>query len=173
MLPEKLSNELCSLRPLEESLCYSAVFEIDHDNQVAKRWFGRTVIYSDHRFSYEDAQVVLETGQGPFAEELKKLNKIAKAIRKKRFKDGAITFETDELQFLVDEMGQTLEIFVKERKDAHLLIEDFMLLANREVATLMANKSKSREIPFHTGSTTFRIRTDCLIFNVSPANLDL
>ena len=148
MLPEKLSNELCSLRPLEESLCYAAVFEIDQDNQVIKRWFGRTVIYSDHRFSYEDAQVVLETGEGPFATELKKLNKIAKAIRKKRFKDGAITFETDELQFKVDELGQTLEIFVKERKDAHLLIEDFMLLANREVATLMAQKSKSQEIPF-------------------------
>lgn len=148
MLPEKLSNELCSLRPLEESLCYSAVFEIDPDHHVVKRWFGRTVIYSDHRFSYEDAQVVLETGEGPFATELKKLNKIAKAIRKKRFKDGAITFETDELQFKVDELGQTLEIFVKERKDAHLLIEDFMLLANREVATLMAQKSKAKEIPF-------------------------
>jgi len=148
MLPEKLSNELCSLRPLEESLCYSAVFEIDSDHHVVSRWFGRTVIFSDHRFSYEDAQVVLENGEGPFAAELKKLNKIAKAIRKKRFKDGAITFETDELQFIVDELGQTLEIFVKERKDAHLLIEDFMLLANREVATLMAQKSKAKEIPF-------------------------
>lgn len=148
MLPEKLSNELCSLRPHEESLCYSAVFEIDQDNKVITRWFGRTIIYSDHRFSYEDAQVVLESGEGPFAMELKKLNKIAKALRKKRFKDGAITFETDELQFKVDEFGETLEIFVKERKDAHLLIEDFMLLANREVATLMAQKSKEREIPF-------------------------
>ncbi|HZV69601.1 MAG TPA: ribonuclease R [Saprospiraceae bacterium] len=148
MLPEKLSNELCSLRPLEESLCYSAVFEIDPDHHVVNRWFGRTIIYSDHRFSYEDAQVGLETGEGPFAEELKKLNKISKSIRKKRLKDGAITFETDELQFKVDEFGQTLEIFVKERKDAHLLIEDFMLLANREVATLMAQKSKSQEIPF-------------------------
>jgi ribonuclease R len=148
MLPEKLSNELCSLRPLEESLCYSAVFEIDTDNRVVERWFGRTVIYSDHRFSYEDAQEVMDSGEGPFAEELKKLNKIARALRKKRFRDGAITFETDELQFKVDELGQTLEIFVKERKEAHLLIEDFMLLANREVATLMAQKSKVKEIPF-------------------------
>ena len=148
MLPEKLSNELCSLRPNEESLCYSAVFEIDNDNKIVSRWFGRTIIFSDHRFSYEDAQVVLEGGEGPFAAELKKLNKIAKALRKKRFRDGAITFETDELQFKVDELGETLEIFVKERKDAHLLIEDFMLLANREVATLIANKSKEREIPF-------------------------
>jgi len=148
MLPEKLSNELCSLRPLEESLCYSAVFEIDKDHKVVSRWFGRTVIYSDHRFSYEDAQEVLDSGEGHFAEELKQLNKIALALRKKRFKDGAITFETDELQFKVDELGQTLEIFVKERKEAHLLIEDFMLLANREVATMIAQKGKSQEIPF-------------------------
>lgn len=148
MLPEKLSNELCSLRPNEESLCYSAVFEIDKDHKVVKRWFGRTIIFSDHRFSYEDAQTGLETGEGPFVTELKKLDKIAKGLRKKRFKDGAITFETDELQFKVDEMGETLEIFVKERKDAHLLIEDFMLLANREVATLIAQQSKTREIPF-------------------------
>ncbi len=148
MLPEKLSNELCSLRPHEESLCYSAVFEIDSNDKVVDRWFGRTIIYSDHRFSYEDAQVVLEGGEGPFPDELKKLNKIAKALRKKRYKDGAITFETDELQFKVDEFGQTLEIFVKERFDAHLLIEEFMLLANREVATLIAKKGKSMEIPF-------------------------
>lgn len=148
MLPEKLSNELCSLRPNEESLCYSAVFEIDSDNNVVDRWFGRTIIFSDHRFSYEEAQEVLETGEGPFASELKKLNRIAKGLRKKRFRDGAITFETDELQFKVDEMGETLEIFVKERKDAHLLIEDFMLLANREVATFISRKGKTKEIPF-------------------------
>ena len=148
MLPEKLSNELCSLRPHEESLCYSAVFEIDAHHKVIDRWFGRTIIYSDHRFSYEDAQEVMDTGQGPFAEELKTLNAIARSLRKRRFKDGAITFETDELQFKVDELGQTLEIFVKERKEAHLLIEDFMLLANREVATYIAQKGKSQEIPF-------------------------
>src|SRR4029078_44028 len=112
------------------------------------RWFGRTVIYSDHRFSYEDAQEVMDRGEGPFLEELNKLNKIARSLRKKRFKDGAITFETDELQFKVDELGQTLEIFVKERKEAHLLMEDCMVLANREVATLMAKKSKTQEIPF-------------------------
>lgn len=148
MLPEKLSNELCSLRPLEESLCYAAIFEINEDYKVVNRWFGRTVIYSDHRFSYEDAQVVMDTGEGPYAYELKKLDKIAKALRKKRIRDGAIMFETDELQFKVDEFGQTLEIFVKERKDAHLLIEEFMLLANREVATLISEKGKAKEIPF-------------------------
>ena len=105
MLPEKLSNELCSLRPHEESLCYSAVFEIDDDHKVVDRWFGRTVIYSDHRFSYEAAQEVMDTGVGEYVEELNKLNKIARSLRKKRFRDGAITFETDELQFKVDEFG--------------------------------------------------------------------
>lgn len=148
MLPEKLSNELCSLRPLEESLCYAAVFELDTHHKVVDRWFGRTIIYSDHRFSYEEAQEVIDSGVGPFADELKTLNTIVRSLRKKRFKDGAITFETDELQFKVDELGQTLEIFVKERKEAHLLIEDFMLLANREVATLIAKKGKGQEIPF-------------------------
>lgn len=148
MLPEKLSNELCSLRPQEESLCYAAVFEFDENYKVVNRWFGRTVIFSDHRFSYEDAQEVLESGEGPFARELKTLNKIAKAMRKERFKNGAIAFETDELQFKVDELGQTLEIFVKERKDAHMLVEDFMLLANKEVATYIAKKGKGQEIPF-------------------------
>ncbi len=148
MLPEKLSNELCSLRPLEESLCYSAVFEFDEKHQIVNRWFGRTVIFSDHRFSYEGAQEVMDAGEGQFADELNTLTKIARTLRKKKYKDGAITFETDELQFKVDELGQTLEIFVKERMEVHLLIEDFMLLANREVATLMHQKGKSQEIPF-------------------------
>ncbi len=148
MLPEKLSNELCSLRPLEESLCYSAVFEFDTDHKIVNRWFGRTIIFSDHRFSYEGAQEVMDAGEGQFVDELDTLTKIARSLRKKKYKDGAITFETDELQFKVDEMGQTLEIFVKERLEVHLLIEDFMLLANREVATLMFEKGKSQEIPF-------------------------
>ena len=124
------------------------------------RWFGRTVIYSDHRFSYEDAQEVMDTGVGPFVEELKTLNKIARSLRKKRFKDGAITFETDELQFKVDELGQTLEIFVKERKEAHLLIEDFMLLANREVARSLHRKVSHKKFHFHTVCMMCLIRTD-------------
>jgi ribonuclease R len=148
MLPEKLSNELCSLRPHEESLCYSAVFELDSDNKVVDRWFGRTIIYSDHRFSYEAAQEVMDSGEGQYLDELNRLNKIARALRKRRVREGAIMFETDELQFKVDELGQTLEIFVKERKEAHLLIEEFMLLANREVATYISKKGKSGEIPF-------------------------
>jgi ribonuclease R len=98
MLPEKLSNELCSLRPKEESLCYSAVFELDPEFQIVDRWFGRTVIFSDHRFSYEEAQDVMDAGEGLFVDELKQLNKIAKLYRKRRFRKGAINFETDELQ---------------------------------------------------------------------------
>ncbi len=148
MLPEKLSNELCSLRPLEESLCYSAVFEFDPNHKIVNRWFGRTIIFSDHRFSYEGAQEVMDAGEGQFVDELNTLTKIARTLRKQKYKNGAITFETDELQFKVDELGQTLEIFVKERLEVHLLIEDFMLLANREVATLMHEKGKSQEIPF-------------------------
>jgi len=148
MLPEKISNELCSLRPLEESLCFSAVFEIDDDHKVVDRWFGRTVIFSDHRFAYEEAQEVMDSGEGQYLKELNALNAIARSMRKKRFKTGAINFETDELQFKVDELGETLEIFVKERKEAHLLIEEFMLLANREVATYIAKKDKGAEIPF-------------------------
>src|SRR5690606_12810801 len=145
---EKISNELCSLRPREESLCFSAVFEIDSEHKVVGRWFGRTVIFSDHRFAYEEAQEVMDSGEGPYYEELTILNEIARALRKQRFKAGAINFETDELQFKVDELGETLEIFVKERKEAHLLIEEFMLLANREVATYIAKKDKGQEIPF-------------------------
>lgn len=148
MLPEKISNELCSLRPREESLCFSAVFEIDADHKLVDRWFGRTVIFSDHRFAYEEAQEVMDAGEGPYWQELTVLNAIARSLRKQRFKAGAINFETDELQFKVDELGETLEIFVKERKEAHLLIEEFMLLANREVATFIAKKGKGQEVPF-------------------------
>lgn len=148
MLPEKLSNELCSLRPHEESLCYAAIIEFDPDYKLVDKWFGRTVIYSDHRFAYEEAQEVMDAKAGPYVDELLLLNDIAKTYRKRRFKSGAINFETDELQFRMDESGETLEIFVKERKEAHMLIEEFMLLANREVATFIAKKGKSQEIPF-------------------------
>lgn len=148
MLPEKLSNELCSLRPNEDSLCFSAIFEIDENNHVIKRWFGKTIIHSDHRFSYEMAQGVLDKGSGPFLEELKHLNKIATAFRKRRMKNGSLMFETDEVRFQLDEHGVPIEIFVKERGESHLLIEDLMLLANREVATYMAKKGKGQEVPF-------------------------
>lgn len=150
MLPEKLSNELCSLRPNEDKLTFSAVFTFDKDEKIVERWFGKTVIHSDRRFSYEEAQEVLDTVEGDFAAELKVLNKIAHKLRKERFKKGAINFESEEVRFRLDENGVPIEVFTKERKDAHMLIEDFMLLANREVATYIANKgtAEEAEIPF-------------------------
>ena len=146
MLPEKLSNNLCSLRPNEDRLCFSAVFTFSPDEQVIKRWFGKTIIHSDRRFTYEEAQEVLENGTGELAEELMKLDSIAKQLRKKKFKKGAIAFETDEVRFRLDTEGRPESIYLKKRKDAHLLVEDFMLLANREVATYIGKHSPI--IPF-------------------------
>ena len=135
MLPEKLSNGLCSLRPNEDKLVFSAVFEMDEDGKVQKEWFGRAIIHSDRRFTYEEAQERLETKTGDFAEELNKLNEIAYKLRDKKFANGAIAFETTEVRFRLDENGKPLEVIPKQRKDAHKLVEDFMLLANKSVAT--------------------------------------
>lgn len=148
MLPERLSNGLCSLRPNEDRLAFSAVFEMSKNYQVKKRWFGRSVIHSDRRFTYNEAQEILDKGEGDFVSELKELNKIAQHLRKQRFKKGAINFETDEVKFKLDENGTPIDVYIKERKDTHLLVEDFMLLANREVATYISNKGKNQEIPF-------------------------
>lgn len=148
MLPEKLSNELCSLRPEEDKLTFSAVFVFDPKNQITQRWFGKTVTHSNRRYTYEEVQDILDGAEGDYSAELKHLNTIATKLRKDRFKKGSINFDTPEVQFRLDANGAPIEAFVKERKDAHLLIEDFMLLANREVATFIHNKGKDREIPF-------------------------
>jgi ribonuclease R len=137
MLPERLSNELCSLRPQEEKLTFAAVFQMDASGRVVHEWFGRTVIYSDHRFSYEGAQEVIESGRGQFAEELGILNDLAIKLRKERFKRGAVNFETTEVKFKLDAKGKPLAVIPKVRKDAHKLIEEFMLLANKAVATFV------------------------------------
>src|SRR5690606_28380293 len=105
MLPEKLSNELCSLRPHEEKLCFSAVFELSPEAEIRNAWFGRTVIYSDRRFTYEEAQEIIETGKGEYAEEILHLDKLAKLMRAERFRRGAIDFDTEEVKFKLDEMG--------------------------------------------------------------------
>ena len=147
MLPEKLSNELCSLRPHEDKLCFSAIFTFNNKSKLISRWFGKTIIHSNRRFTYEEAQEVLETKEGDFAEELLKTNEIAKKLRKQKFKNGAIAFESEEVKFRLDEHGAPIDLYVKERKDAHLLIEDFMLLANKEVSKFVAKKN-SVEIPF-------------------------
>ena len=134
MLPEKLSNELCSLRPHEDKLTFSAVFELDANANVHSEWFGRTIIHSDRRFTYEEAQENIEGGEGDFADELRLLNDLAKKLTAQRFEKGAMSFETVEVKFKLDENGTPIGLFTKERKDAHKLIEEFMLLANRKVA---------------------------------------
>lgn len=145
MLPERLSNGLCSLRPNEDKLCFSAVFELDNEANVIDQWFGRTIIHSDTRFTYEDAQEILENKSGKHAEELLKLNELAYILRDRKFKHGAISFESVEIKFRLDENGKPLGVYAKERKDAHKLIEDFMLLANKKVAEFIAKKGKGKQ----------------------------
>ena len=140
MLPEKLSNELCSLRPDEDKLAFSAVFILTEEGEVADRWFGKTIIRSQKRFAYEQAQEILEAKEGIFAKELLKLNEIAYRLREKRFAEGAISFETEEVKFELDDQSKPVQVNPVSRKDAHKLIEDFMLLANREVAKLIYEK---------------------------------
>ena len=147
MLPERLSNQLCSLRPNETKLTFAAVFEMDTRGKIHAEWFGRTVIHSDHRFTYEQAQEVLEAKQGTFAEELTILNDLAHKLRKERFSRGAVNFETAEVKFKLDERGKPLAVIPKIRKDAHKLIEEFMLLANRAVATFVNKMGKGHERP--------------------------
>lgn len=148
MLPEMLSNDLCSLNPNEDKFCFTASFTFDKDFNITKEWFGKTVIHSDRRFTYEEAQERIESGEGDYAEEIQFLNKVATHLRDNRFKDGGISFETEELRFLLDEHGKPTDVFVKERKEAHMMIEDFMLLANRKVAKFIHDKAKGQEIPF-------------------------
>ncbi len=148
MLPERLSNELCSLRPDEDSLTFSAVFTFDANDKLVDRWFGKTIIHSHRRFSYESAQEVLETKEGDHVDALLHVNRIATKLRKQRFKDGSISFESEEVKFRLNEDGVPIEVYTKERKEAHLLIEDFMLLANKEVAAFIQKKGEGQEIPF-------------------------
>lgn len=137
MLPEILSNDLCSLNPNEDKYAFSAVFVMSKSGEVKERWFGKTLINSDKRFTYEEAQEVLDKGAGIFYTELKTLDTIAKKLREEKFKKGAIDFESEEVKFELDKEGKPIRVFKKERKDTHKLVEDFMLLANREVATYM------------------------------------
>ena len=134
MLPEKLSNDLCSLRPNEDKLCFSAVFEMDDNAGVLKQWFGRTVIRSTNRLSYEEAQTIIDTGEGKMNGEIQTLHRLAQILRKDRIKKGSISFERPEPKFLLDEKGKPLSVYFVEDTTSHQLIEEFMLLANRRVA---------------------------------------
>ena len=148
MLPERISNELCSLRPNEEKWSFSVVFTFSADHQVTDVWMGKTIIYSDRRFTYEEAQEVLDGERKELVEELTHINQIAKSLNKKRFKEGSINFETDEVKFELDEDGTPIGIYKKTRKDANKLIEEYMLLANQSVARFMAKRDKSQEVPY-------------------------
>jgi ribonuclease R len=149
MLPEKISNELCSLRPNEDKYCFSVIFKINNKGKVKDYWLGKTFIHSDHRFNYDEVQVIIEAGNGQYNEEITLLNSLAKNFRKERFKNGAINFSSTEVKFQLDETGKPLGIIVKESKESHQLIEEFMLLANRTVATHVSKiKINKKPIPF-------------------------
>ena len=134
MLPEEISNVLCSLRPREEKLTFSAVFQISPKGKIKHFWLGRTIIYSDHRFTYEEVQEIIETRDGLYRDEILVLNDLAQQMRNDRFKKGAINFSSQEVRFKLDENNKPIGIMIKESKEAHQLIEEFMLLANRTVA---------------------------------------
>jgi len=148
MLPEKLSNDLCSLKPNEDRLVFTASFIFNKKDKLIQEWFGKSVIHSDNRFTYDEGQASLDNPNGLYHKELTVINKIAHKLRKAKFKAGAIAFESDEIKFKLDEKNKPVDVFVKQRKDIHMLIEDFMLLANKRVAHYMATKGQGKEIPF-------------------------
>ena len=149
MLPEHISNVLCSLRPHEDKLTFSAVFQMTPKGQVKQYWLGKTVIHSDHRFTYEEVQEIIEKEDGLYRDEIMLLNHIAQRLRKKRFDAGAINFSSQEVRFRLDEKGKPVGIVIKESKEAHQLIEEFMLLANKYVAENVSKiEINKKPIPF-------------------------
>lgn len=149
MLPEQLSNLACSLRPNEDKFTFSALFEMDEKGRVSSEWFGKGVIHSKRRFAYEEAQVILEGTDGDYADELRTLDKIAKTLRKDRLKKGAMNIESEEVRFRFDADGHPSELLIKRSKDANKLIEEFMLLANRRVASFVSQKKQNdNRVPF-------------------------
>lgn len=147
MLPEHLSNGICSLRPNEEKLTYSVIFHLDEFAEIKDYQIARTVINSNRRFTYEEAQTIIETGEGDYKEEMLKLNEFAKMLRVKRFAKGAIAFERVEVRFEIDEEGKPVSVFFKEAKESNKLVEEFMLLANRTVATHIGKPQKRGDKP--------------------------
>lgn len=148
MLPEELSNGLCSLNPNVDRLTFSAVFELDMNGKIYSEWFGETIIHSDKRFTYENAQKILDNKKGEFYDELNILNLIAKKLNKKRFDEGAIMLEQEEVKFKLDEHGVPISVYTKERGDTNKLVEEFMLLANRRVAEYMSGKKIGKQSVF-------------------------
>jgi len=144
MLPERLSNGVCSLRPNEEKLCFSAVFKMDDQARVHDQWFGRTLINSDRRFNYQEAQDLIDGQDGDLKNEMLTLNGLARKLRKERFQAGSIAFERVEVKFMLDELGSPTGVYFKEHSEANELIEEFMLLANRKVAEFIGNVPKDK-----------------------------
>jgi ribonuclease R len=142
MLPEVLSNDLCSLKPNVDRLCFSAVFEMDEEANLKSEWFGRTIIHSNRRFSYEEAQERIETKEGDLVEEILTLDRLAKIMRKERFKKGSIAFDKHEVKFKLDDKGKPVGVYFKVAKDSNKLIEEFMLLANKKVSEFVTLKVK-------------------------------
>lgn len=153
MLPERLSNLICSLRPHEEKLCYAVIFEMNENAEVLKHRIVHTIIKSDVRMTYEDAQAIIETGKGDYSTELLKLNDLAKILRARRFANGAINFDRYEVKFNLDENGKPLGVYFKEAKDSNKLIEEFMLLANRTVAETIGRVPKGK----HAKTFVYRV----------------
>lgn len=149
MLPEQISNVLCSLRPDEDKFTFSAIFQINDKGHVKQHWIGRTLIHSDRRFTYEEAQERIEGADGDYRDEILTLNTIAKSLRQERFEKGAINFTSQEIRYELDPEGKPIGILIKESKEAHQLIEEFMLLANRYVAQFVQKKNyNGQQIPF-------------------------
>ena len=149
MLPERISNELCSLRPNEDKYTFSVIFQITNRGEIKHKWIGRTITHSNHRFTYEDVQQIIETKEGLYDKALLLLNNLAKHFRKERFDNGAINFSSQEVRFTLDENGKPIGIVIKESKDAHKLVEEFMLLANRTIAEYVSRiKSNKEPVPF-------------------------
>jgi ribonuclease R len=149
MLPEKISNELCSLRPREDKYTFSAIFQITNRAEIKHSWIGKTIIHSNHRFTYEEVQEIIEKKDGLHYKPILLLNDLAQKFRKERFNNGAINFSSQEVRFQLDEKGKPIGIVIKESKDAHKLIEEFMLLANRTIAAYVSKIRVNKEpIPF-------------------------
>lgn len=145
MLPERLSNGLCSLRPHEDKLCYAVVFELDENANIKKHRIGRTVIHSVRRFTYEEAQEIIEGSEGDFKDEILKLNELAIKLRNKRFENGAIAFDRHEVRFEIDEKGKPISVYFKYAKESNKMIEEFMLLANKTVAEFVGKTPKNKK----------------------------
>ena len=149
MLPERISNELCSLRPNEDKYTFSVIFQITNRGEIKHKWIGRTITHSNHRFTYEDVQQIIESKEGLYDKALLLLNNLAQHFRKERFDNGAINFSSQEVRFTLDENGKPIGIVIKESKDAHKLVEEFMLLANRTIAEYVSRiKSNKEPVPF-------------------------